>query len=102
MRRVESFFNSGNDLPLGGEGFAGNPSAGCGGMTAAAELRGDVVDVDAGTLRAETDSSQFRFHFFKDTCNNYRSDGADVINEPFRIAALRAGPGEVRLLKPEI
>jgi hypothetical protein len=64
-------------------------------MAAAAELRGDFVHVHLVAFGAQADARQFGFDFLKDAGDDDRLDGADVVNESFRVVAFRAGAGEI-------
>jgi len=71
-------------------------------MSAAAELRGDFVHVHLVAFRAQADAREFGFDFLEDARDDDRLDGADVVNEPLGIVALRAGAGEIGFLQPQI
>jgi len=71
-------------------------------VAAAAELRGDFVHVHLFAFGAEADASQFGLQFLEDASNHDRRDGADMVDESFRIAAVSASAGEVGFLQPEI
>ena len=80
----------------------GNASAGCGRMATPAKFGGDFVHIYVFAFRPQTDAGQVRLNFFKDTGNNHGFDGADVIDEAFRIASIRASAREICFPEPEI
>ena len=54
-----------------------------------------------GAFRAQADARQFRFHFLEHAGDHHRLNRADVVNQAFRVVALRAGAGEIFFLQPE-
>src|SRR5437867_2582800 len=99
---VEGAFQGRDDFALHRNGFAGNARASSRRMAASTELGGNLIDVHLLTLRAQTDPGQFRFDFFEDTGNHDRGNGADVIDQPFRVAALSARASEVGFFEPKV
>src|SRR4051812_23693951 len=85
LRRVERFLDSGEDLALHGEWFAGDACAGGGSVTAPAEFGGDFVYVHVVGLGAKTDASEVWVQFFKQTRNDDWFDGANVVDQSFGV-----------------
>ena len=69
-------------------------------MAAPSELGGDFVDVHLVALGAETEARQFGLQLLKDAGDDYRGDGADVVNQSFRVVAVGTGAREVGFLEP--
>ena len=99
---IDGFFNGGNNFALYRKRRTGDPRAGSRGMAAAIELGGDVIDIHFIALGAETDPGQFRFNFLEHAGDHDRGNGADVVDETFRVSAVRAGKRKIGLLQPEI
>src|SRR5262245_29153250 len=94
------------DLPdhatLRREGAARNSCA-CGGRVASStkSLR-DFVYTHLLALGTEAYAGQFRFQFLEHACHNNRFDGADVIDQPFRVILPSPGAREIGFLQPEV
>src|SRR5665213_4342114 len=99
---IKGFFNRAEDAALHSEGLAGDARAGRRRVAAALELRGDFVDVDLGRFRPQTDANQARLNFLKNAGDDHRLDGADVVDQTFGVAAIRAGAREIFFLEPEV
>jgi len=102
MMGFERVFDSGNDPTLHREGLAGNSRPGRGRVAAAAEKGRDFVDVHLFALGTKTNTRQFRFDFLENACNDYWCDGANVIDQPFGIAAIGAGASEIGFFQPKV
>src|ERR1700720_2924540 len=101
FRVAQRLFHGGNHFALNRKRFAWNSCARRRRMSAAAELRGDFVDVHLVAFRAQADAREFGFDFLEDARDDDRLDGADVVNESLGVVALRAGAGEIAFLQPE-
>ena len=101
LRGFERTLDGGNDFALRGQRRAGNPCARCRRMAAAAELAADFADVHRRVFGTQADARHLRLHFFKHAGDDDWLDGADVVNQTFRVIALRAGAVEIFLLEPE-
>ena len=64
-------------------------------------MRGNFVHVHLVALGPEADAGQFRLKFLKHARYHHRFDGADVVNQAFRVVAFGAGAGKIRLFQPE-
>ena len=102
MSAVEGGLESADDLALHGEGAAGDPGASGGGVTATTEFGGDFIDVNFLAFRAEANAGEVGLNFLKNASHDDRSNGSDMIDQTFRIAAIGTGACEVGLLEPEI
>src|SRR5712692_6692299 len=100
--RVEGLFNRRQDLALDRKRLAGDARAGRRGMTAAAKLGGDEVHVHALALGTETDPDQSGIDLLEQAGDDHRLDGADVIDQAFRVVRPRAGAGVIRRFEPEV
>src|SRR5438105_1967538 len=101
LRGVESSFDCGDDPPLNRQRSAPEARPGRGRVSAAAELTGDFIHIDALALRAQTDASEFRFELFEDAGHHDRFHGADMVNQTLRVGGVRAGAREVGFFEPE-
>ncbi len=61
----------------------------------------DFADVHLGAFRAQADARHFRLHFLEHAGDDDRLNRAEVVNQAFRVVALRAGAGEILFLQPE-
>ena len=61
----------------------------------------DFAHVHLPAFGAQADARQFRFQLLKHARDHHRLNGADVVNQTFRVVALRAGAGEIFFLQPE-
>src|SRR5581483_11624828 len=100
--RIQGFFDSGNDAPLDRERPARDARARGGSMAATAELGGDFVHVYFFALGTQADAGQIGSELFKDAGDDHGRDGADVINEAFRIIGGRAGANKIIFSQPEV
>jgi hypothetical protein len=71
-------------------------------MTSAAKLRRNFIHVYFVTLGTKAEARQFRLDFFEEARDDHRLDGANVIDQTFRIVRLGAGAGVVGFLEPEV
>ena len=101
LRGLQRTFDGGDDLALHRKRLAGNARARRRRMAAAAKLAADFADVHLVAFRAQADARHFRFHFLEHAGDDDRLNGAQVVDQAFRVVALRAGAGEIFFLQPE-
>src|ERR1017187_234862 len=101
-RRVERLLDGGNDFALRRKGAPRNARASRRRVAAPAELRGNGIHIHLLALRAQADAGQLRVYFLEHARDHHRGDGADVVDQALRVAALGAGAGEVGFLEPEV
>src|ERR1035438_6400526 len=101
-RRAERLLDGGNDFALLRKGAPRNTRASRRRVAAPAELRGDGIHIHLLALRAQADAGQLRVDFLEHAGDHHRGNGADVVDEALRVAALGAGAGEVGFLEPEV
>ncbi|MFM1944168.1 MAG: hypothetical protein RI897_3150 [Verrucomicrobiota bacterium] len=70
-------------------------------MSTAAELTGDLVDIEAGIFGAEADAGEVASGFFEEAGDDDGLDTAEVIDEAFAIVGGGAGAGIVGLAEVE-
>ena len=70
-------------------------------MAAAAELPADFADVHLRIFGAQADAREFGFDLFKHAGDYDGFDGAQMVDQTFRVIAFRTGAGEIFFLQPE-
>src|SRR6266571_6517371 len=100
--RVEGLFDRRQHLALNRKRPTGDARAGRRGMTAAAKLGGDQVHVHVLALGAQTDPDQPRLDLLEEAGDDHRLDGAEVIDQAFRVVRPRVGAGVIRRLEPKV
>ena len=71
-------------------------------MSTTPELSGDRIDIDLGILGPKADACFARFDFFKKASDQYRFNGANMIDQAFSVFAGCTTLGVVRLFEPEV
>src|SRR5579884_2802486 len=102
FRRVQRFFYGGDDPPLDGQRWSGNPRACSSTMAASAKERRNLVHVHLLAFGTQANARQFGRDFLEKTRDDHRFNRADMVNQPFRVIGLCTGPGIILLLQPEI